>query len=284
MLFYGSCLRRETHEGVLDLYVLVDDYKSAYPSSLYLRIANRLIPPNVFYLSVEDDTLGTLRCKYAVISKRDFERGVRPESRHPYIWARFCQPAVLAYARDEASRAFAARCVAQSVVTLVTRLGCFLPARGRHQRFSSSALWQEAFRRTYASELRTESVETVRGNYEADPARYNALAGLALAELERSGWIDAVAARGSSFEVEMPPWRRKWGRARWHAFWPFCKLLAFARLFKNTTTFGDWVPYILWKIERHSGARFEPTERQLRHPLLYGWPVLFRLLWRREIR
>jgi len=296
VLFYGSCLRRGTHEGVLDLYVLVDDYPSTYPGSRYLRFANRVIPPNVFFLSLDPDRdrppdpparnagLGILRCKYAVISTRDFARGVRASSLHPYLWARFSQPAVLAYARDEASRAFAARCAAESVVTLVRRLGCFLPAHGRSQRFSSSALWQEAFRRTYASELRTESEAAVRGNYDAAPERYDALAGLALEQLEREGFLDAIAVRGASFEVEMPPLRRTLARARWWALWPYCKLLAFARLVKNATTFGDWVPYILWKIERHSGFRVEPTEKQLRHPFLYGWPVLFRLLWRREIR
>lgn len=284
VLFYGSCLRQDTHEGVLDLYVLVDDYATAYPASLYLRLANRLIAPNVFFLVLEDETLGTLRCKYAVISKADFARGVRAESRHPYIWARFSQPARLIYARDSESRDFVAKCAAESVVTLVRRLSCFLPAHGRNQRFSPAALWQEAFRRTYACELRTESEETVRGNYEADPARYDALAGLALEQLARDGWLESVTVRGASFEIEMSPQRRLLARARWHALRPFCKLLAFGRLVKNATTFGEWVPYILWKIERHSGARIEPTERQLRHPFIYGWPILARLLWRREIR
>ena len=82
----------------------------------------------------------------------------------------------------------------------------------------------------------------------------------------------------------MRPGRRAMTRLRWHAERPFCKLLAFARLVKNATTFGDWIPYILWKIERHGGARVEPTARQLRHPFIYGWPILAKLLWRRDIR
>ena len=77
VLFYGSCLREDTHEGVLDFYVLVDSYRDAYPSR-YLRVVNALVPPNVFFLS-RDSELGTLRCKYAVISLADFERGVGAE-------------------------------------------------------------------------------------------------------------------------------------------------------------------------------------------------------------
>jgi hypothetical protein len=50
VLFYGSCLRRpDDHDGVLDLYALVTDYRGAYGASP-LALINRLLPPNVFYL------------------------------------------------------------------------------------------------------------------------------------------------------------------------------------------------------------------------------------------
>jgi len=281
VLFYGSCLRKQTHEGVLDFYAIVDDYRTAY-DSLYLRLANRWVPPNVFFLSL-DSELGPLRCKYAVISRRDFEAGVGPECRIPYYWARFSQPALLSFARDDEARDFAVRCCAQSVVTLVQRLGPFLPAQDGFQRFSPAALWQEAFRRTYGAELRTESDDTVRGHYEMEPERYDALVGPALERLCDQGWLAEVTSRGPAFEVRLAPARRTRARLRWQAERPLGKLLAFVRLLKNTTTFGDWVPYILWKLERHTGRPIETTERQRRHPLVFGWPVLFRLLWRRDI-
>ena len=281
MLFYGSCLRKQTLEGVLDFYVLVDGYGNAY-ASRYLRVVNTLVPPNVFFLSHETD-LGTLRCKYAVVSRSDFERGLGPESVLPYFWARFAQPARLVYSRDEETRRFAMECCVRAISTLVRRLVVFLPAHGEVQRFSSAALWHEAFRRTYGSELRTESEETVRDNYEADAERFDAVGGLALEALQRSGWITDVARRGGSFEVRMPARRRLVARWRWQLERPFCKGVAFLRLFKNSTTFGDWVPYILWKLERHTGKPIEVSDRQRRHPLLFGWPVLFRLLWNRDI-
>jgi hypothetical protein len=281
ILFYGSCLRRDTHEGVLDFYVLVDDYREAY-ASLYLRLANRLVPPNVFFLSHESD-LGTLRCKYAVISRKDFARGVSARSHVPYFWARFAQPALISHARDDEARRFATDCCARALTTLVQRLSVFLPASDGVQRFSPAALWQEAFRRTYGSELRTESPETIRSNYEADPERYDSLAGLALETGVEEGWLEAFARRGPAFEVRMPASRRRAARLRWQLERPLCKALAFVRLFKNTTTFGDWVPYILWKLERHTGKPIEVSERQRRHPFLYGWPILARLLWQRDI-
>ena len=54
------------------------------------------------------------------------------------------------------------------------------------------------------------------------------------------------------------------------------------RLIKSALTFGDWLPYALWKLNRHSGVTIELTERQRRHPLIFGWPVLIRLIRRTD--
>jgi len=47
---------------------------------------------------------------------------------------------------------------------------------------------------------------------------------------------------------------------------------------------GDWLPYAIWKLNRHTGVRIEPTDRQRRHPLVYGWPVILRLLRQQKLR
>ena len=52
VLFYGSCLRKPESllaDSLLDFYLLVDDYKQAYRGAL-MALANRVLPPNVFYL------------------------------------------------------------------------------------------------------------------------------------------------------------------------------------------------------------------------------------------
>ena len=56
------------------------------------------------------------------------------------------------------------------------------------------------------------------------------------------------------------------------------------QLVKSALTFGDWMPYALWKLERHTGTRLDPSERQRRHPFLFAWPLVFRVLARRELR
>ena len=64
ILFYGSCLRDESLEGMLDFYAIVDDYRRAYPSPL-LAWANAALPPNVFYLERRGQ-----RAKVAVLNER----------------------------------------------------------------------------------------------------------------------------------------------------------------------------------------------------------------------
>ena len=281
ILFYGSCLRKKTDEGVFDFYVLVDNYSDTYDSSL-LAFGNAILPPNVFYIETEFESR-TLRAKYAVLSLSDFETAVRPDCVHPYIWARFAQPSLLVYQRDDAARDHAIRCAAQAVVTLVQCLMVFLPASGRVQRFSLSALWQQAFARTYGAELRAESRETIASIYESNFVRYDHIAERVFEVLESEGYIERASGRGggTAFEIEMSPLRRTMMRWRWHVSRPIARALAIGRLLKTAFTFGDWVPYAIWKMERHTGEPIELTKRQREHPLIFAWPVIWKVYLRR---
>jgi hypothetical protein len=62
---------------------------------------------------------------------------------------------------------------------------------------------------------------------------------------------------------------------------PLARTLAIGRLLKSAFTFGDWVPYAIWKMERHTGEAIELTARQREHPLIFGWPVIWKVYLRR---
>ena len=68
LVFYGSCLRKQTDEGVLDFYAIVDDYSKAYDSRA-LAFANRALPPNVFYLETRSGEQ-TLRAISTILAGR----------------------------------------------------------------------------------------------------------------------------------------------------------------------------------------------------------------------
>ena len=289
VLFYGSCLRRRTSEGVLDFYVLVDTYRDAYHSRL-LAWANAALPPNVFYLEIESE-LGPLRCKYAVVSLRDFERGARPGGLRSGIWARFCQPALAVHLRDATAREAVVAAVAESTVTAVARTLYELPTqnqstqkngstrKNRSTRFTTAALWQQVLRGTYSAELRPEAPSTIQSLYEADPERYDRAARAVLARLGAD-----VRSVGSEIEAVLPADSKALTRRGWSRLRVLAKMVYFVQLLKSAATFGDWLPYVLWKLERHTGKKIVPSERQRRYPYLFGWPLLLRVLWQRDLR
>ncbi|RIL07675.1 MAG: hypothetical protein DCC71_02180 [Proteobacteria bacterium] len=277
VLFYGSCLRRGVVEGVLDYYLLVDDYAAAY-GSRFLALLNRALPPNVFYVEIEHAG-GRLRAKYAVFSQRDFaaRAGGGPDAR---VWARFCQPARLVWSRDDASRADAVAAVLRATQTAAAQMLAWLPGEAREQRVEPASLWTRGFRATYGSELRGEAGDTIDALYASQPQRYARVAALALASDARFD----VRADGDALCVASDPAWRAAARRAWSLRRRAAKALTFLGLLKTTLTFDDWVSYALWKLERHSGRPVEVTERQRRHPFVYGWPVLYRLLRERTLR
>ena len=282
VLFYGSGLRDKTDDGVLDFWVVVDDYRAAYQNRLHALI-NRLAPPNVFYLEREHNGV-TLRTKYGVIERKAFEKGTSLSARHPYVWARFSQPVRALACRDEEARTFLTSAVANAIVTWVARLVCVLPGRGGLLRFSLAAFWQESFRRTYDSERRPEAEELIRGFYLADAERYDQVATKALLHLASEGHFTSATAHPRSFSIELSPRAQRNGRLRWRLMRSYARVVGLIRLAKTAFTFGDWVPYVLWKLERHTGRRIELSERQRKHPLIFAWPVILPLLLRRNLR
>ena len=277
VLFYGSCLRRDYVEGgVLDFYAIVDSYRSAYRSTL-LTLSNSLLPPNVYYVELPFEG-GTLRMKYNIISRADFSAACRPECLHPIIWARFCQPAAVLLARDEATRSQLAGDAAEAAVTMVSRMLALHP-----EVTTTEELWQAGFSTTYTTEMRVESPETIRSVYEAAPARYATVAGLAVEVLVRRGLVQG-RVDGHLLQVRMAAPARQAIVRSWNRKLPIAKGVYVIRLVKSALTFGDWLPYALWKLNRHSGVTIELTERQRRHPLIFGWPAIIKLIRGKTIR
>ena len=281
ILFYGSCLRKHTAEGVLDFYVLVDGYRETSPGRR-LALAGALLPPNVFYLEL-DGRPEPLRAKYAVVSLADFERGAAGRWLRTGIWARFSQPARAVHLRDEAARQAVVAACSEAVLTLVERALPLLPGQDERIRASAAELWQTAFRETYGAEMRPESPDAAAAIFHEEPERYARAAQHAVEELAVRGRLRLLAA-GEPLEIELPAGEQRRGRRAARLRRPFTKLAYTAQLLKTAFTFGDWLPFVLWKLERHSGVHLVASESQRRHPLLLGLPILIRALRLRALR
>jgi len=279
VLFYGSCLRAADSAaaadgGVVDLYVLVERYRDLYGAGL-AALANAILPHNVFYVETATDA-GTVRAKYAVVTLGRFRRDTSRAAFHPSLWARFCQPARLVYARDDSVREAVVGALAGAVVAMVGRTAPLM-----EDDFTAAELWQRAFRETYRTELRVEGVDRARQLYAWSAARYDKLTGPALAA---AGLAPAPAGHGARYRIALTAFERWRGRLAWAARRWVGKPLTVLRLIKSAFTFDGAVDYILWKIERHSGIRPRVTAWQRRHPILASPLLVWRLYRQRALR
>src|SRR5690348_6753165 len=144
---------------MLDFYLIVSDYREAY-AKRWLAIANRLIPPNVFYFEHDG-----LVAKYAVLSEADFNQLCGPETSNVSVWARFAQPSRLVWSANPHARAHATDAVARAAPTL-------LAAAGRRAGEAPHDQWRRAFALTYSAELRAERKTRAASVVDLDPARY----------------------------------------------------------------------------------------------------------------
>lgn len=248
VLFYGSCLRQSRIEGLmLDFYLVVSGYRQAYDKR-WLALANRLIPPNVFYFEKDG-----LAAKYAVLSEADFERECGPGARSTSVVARFAQPARLAWSSDARAREKIIECISRCAPTLLAWTAPLEPKGA-----PVLDLWKRAFRLTFGAELRAERIDRSSEIVESDRQRFELFGGAAL-------------DRGSA---ENRRSRSRW----WKRMERKGKLLSVARLAKASATFAGGAEYIAWKINRHAGTKIELKPWQRRWPLLAGLTLLPRLL------
>lgn len=270
ILFYGSCLRSgDDFDGLVDLYLLVDDYRSAFKSRLQAFL-NALLPPNVYYLEREFEGQ-IVRTKYAVLSLADFQKGTSMRWFHSYLWGRFCQPTALLYARDDAVAEIVLRCFARSVLTFIRRV---LPQAS--EEFTAQQLWSLGLTLSYRAELRSEKPEKRARLFDAAPQYYEKITRLAVNAVDDAIEMDA----GSGvlhYRQQISAIKRLTGRFAWRLRSWQGKLLSILRLLKATLTFEGGVDYILWKIERHSGVTVEVEPRLKRRPLLAMWVLSWRL-------
>jgi len=270
LLFYGSCLRSGKHQdGLVDLYVVIDSYRSAYGRWLP-ALANKLLPPNVFYIEVPVAD-ATVRAKYAVVSMHDFATANSMRCFHSYFWARFAQPTGIAWVRSEELRNALYKHFSAAVITFLNRV---LPRMSGP--FTVRDAWQSGLLLTYGAELRAEKPDRITSLYAANPEYYENVFKNALPLLRYK--VEQVSADATlQFAVQISAIRRTWNRIGWFVRRIQGKVLSMLRLLKALFTFQAGMEYILWKIERHSGVKAEVPPRLKRHRLLASLVLFWRI-------
>lgn len=268
VLFYGSCLRTgDDSDGIVDLYLLVDSYRTAYRSRRQ-AFTNKLLPPNVFYLelSVQDRVV---RTKYAVLTLKAFQRGTSLQWFHSYLWGRFAQPIGLVYARDSKVASQVRTALADAVITFITRVLPQIP-----ERFTARDLWRQGLLLSYRAELRSERPQNLVHLFDHAADHYEQLTRVAMASIPFAVEVED-RSDGFHYQASIPARVRTRNRLAWDVRNVQGKALSLLRLSKAFFTFEGGLDYIQWKIERHSGVKVTWTPRLKKHPLLavvvLGW-------------
>mgnify|MGYP001821123357 FL=1 len=268
ILVYGSWLRGK-RDTMLDFYVLVEDYHTL--DSAWQGMMCRLLPPNVYHIHHKNEDgksdSAELRAKDALLTLSRFSKAMQNDF-HSYFWARFAQPCEILYVRDDTTREVLIKALSSASTTFMQRV-----LSAMDDRFSSAELWTHGLTLTYQCELRTESSNRGVSIYDFDPAYYDevtstfALGNRLVDSLETENLYKNKTSNYSKRLSSFTWWlRRVQG-----------KLLSVLRLIKAAFTFNEPLEYLLWKIERHSGLYIEPSPRQLKHPLIFAWPLLWKL-------
>ncbi len=266
VIFYGSCLRQNTDVGLLlDFYVLVDKYGPAL-RSVPSTLGARLLPPNVYYHEMIFEGR-IVRAKVAVIAVNQFLQNVAPETFASSLWARFAQPTIILYARNDELRRRLVAGLCSAVTTMIARTRPLMD-----QPFSTRDLWVRAFAETYRAELRPERDGKGAELVDGELARYNAVTSAVLGD--PSGGI-----YGAALLHEQNTAARSWWLRRVQG-----KTLNGLRLIKAAFTFQGGLDYAVWKIERHSGVKLDLTDAERKRTLITGARLLLKTLRKGGLR
>lgn len=275
ILLYGSCLRsRDFADGLVDLYVLVDSYANVRTSKIKEQV-DAWLPPTVFSINVLASDGSPLRAKCALITLSDFEKGTATWF-HGYLWGRFSQPSRLVFSRDEIVSARVHTALANAVVRMMTEA-----LTDQEQVFDSATLWERALTLTYRTELRPERADRpaeivgydIRYYASITLAARHCVPRLSLLEGQNDRYSQAAAG------VRAKPTAVRWQRRRMVG-----RLLNVLRLIKSFYTFENGLDYVIWKLERHLGEPVTVSPRLRRYPLIFCWPLLWRLMKNRQLR
>jgi hypothetical protein len=161
--------------------------------------------------------------------------------------------------------------IGQSTRTFARRVAPRLP-----QEFDSKKLWATGLSLTYQCEFRSEPPGHAEKLFGYWPDYYRAVTRILAGEELGFEATDAADTFINTCSDEA----RRWSPASWWMRRVQGKILSTLRILKAALTFDGALEYLLWKIQRHSGVYIEPTERQIKYPMIFAWPLLWRL-WRK---
>jgi len=276
VLLYGSQLlrTRPDEHSAFDFVVLVTAYRPFYaalrgagelnrPVWLMTSLA-RVLAPNVIAFAPGGGRAGIAKC--LVVSEPDFERALGPRPPDHFLLGRMVQRVAVVWAADPAEERWVEERLAGARAGVLDWLAPYLDAP-----VDAAALGRRLLEVCYRGELRPEARDRAQKIYEAQDDHFRA----ALAPvLERAAAAGIMVREGAStpprYRLARPASPAE--QRRWRRHFRRSKARATARWFKHTLTFANWLPYVVRKVERHTGRTIRLTLLERKLPLIFLWP------------
>jgi hypothetical protein len=283
-LLYGSHLLGTNPDrfSAVDLVVVVEEYRPFYAALAQTGELHRpvqvmtwlagVLPPNVLAFAPNEGRGGI--AKYLVVSRLDFERALGPKPPDHFLLARMIQRVEVLWARSAADAAWVEEHLGAARGGVLRWMAPYLDAP-----VDAETLGRRILEVCYESELRPESKMRFDRVFEAQRDHFRETLAPVLEDAVEQGEMRREGARYALVASAAPKVRRRWSR-----HFRRSKVRTTARWLKHIVTFVDWLPYIVRKVERHSGRTIHLTVLERRLPIIFLWPRVIHVLLTRPRR
>jgi hypothetical protein len=283
VLLYGSQLlaTRPDQHSAYDFVVLVEAYRPFYaalraagelsrPASAMTLLAH-VLAPNVIAFAPEDGRFGIAKC--LVVTRAHFDRALGPEPPDHFLLGRMVQRVAVVWSQSEADTRWVEERLAAARGQVLAWLAPYL-----QEPVDASGLGRRLLEVCYAGELRPEARDRAVEIFEAQAEYFREVFSPVLERGVAEGILRRETSQNGArrYALAAPVPARE--RRRWRRYFRRSKVRATARWFKHTFTFTNWLPYIVRKVERHTGRPVHLTALERRLPLVFLWPRAIHVL------
>jgi hypothetical protein len=284
VVLYGSQLlhTRPDRHSAYDFVVVVTDYRAFYkalkdaaelhrPVWLMSAMA-QVLPPNTIAYTPDDGESGIAKC--LIVDSEHFQRALGADPPDHFLLGRLVQRVETVWSASEADASWVDEQLAGARGRVLDWMLPYLETP-----VDAEGLGRRLLEVCYSGEFRPEAKDRSVSIFEAQSDHFRAVFPPVL---ERGVAAGLLVREGERFRpsAPAPPALRR----RWRRHFAASKARATARWFKHMVTFANWLPYVVRKVERHTGRTIRLTRLERAVPIVFLWPRAIYVLLTRPHR
>lgn len=268
VILYGSCIHPSMRKStsIYDFYLILNRYRAL--KGAFLPLLNWILPPNVHYIEIQHGGK-VLPAKYNTISLKDFERETSLSARDLFTLGRFGKFVKILYVKNGYEER-----ILDSLYNAAITNGWYSLMLCEDE-FTLEEFIIRVLALSYQGEVRIERDTKVQELFEAYKDYYLYVYGRVLEEFRIH--IKAISRTNGKFIVKASEEEKARRKAILERFIKKSRRLSILRWPKSIYTFGNYVNYLIHKVERAKGIKIELTPLERRFPLIFGWRHFFKL-------